>query len=261
MVAAGGLYDGRGLAAALAPGRRGRLDGHALHRLAPRPTPATCTARRWSRPPTRTPSAPAPIPASRCGCARTPVSRTGRRRPADIQPFPQQAIAVDPGRASWAASAARSRAWTRTGPCFAMGQSARRRARRAAGGRDRAADHGRGRGGDWAGGGIEGSVAHPLAPYGSLRDLSSPIGEEARRAASSAPSGGRTDGEPSGGGRYSPPQMPLRLHLRQHPLEVRLDLRMAFARPALQAGLIQNLDPSPSRCGSGLRPAAPWPRR
>jgi hypothetical protein len=112
VVAAGGLYDGRGLAAALALGAQGvwmgtrfiaSAEAHAgdLYRqtIVGRPTPTPC--------------APVPTRASPCACARTPGSKTGNAARATSSPS-RSRRSPQAAPASWAASAARSRASTPT---------------------------------------------------------------------------------------------------------------------------------------------------
>ena len=89
VLAAGGIVDGRGLAAARCLGAAGRgwAPGSSPAR---RPTATPPTSSGWSRPPAGTPSSAAPTRGSRCVRWRTPGPAKWTGRTAEIQPFPAQ---------------------------------------------------------------------------------------------------------------------------------------------------------------------------
>ena len=78
VIAAGGIYDGRGLAASLALGAQRASGSARASSLRQRPMPRTCTSRPSSRRAIPTRPARAAIPASRCVAARTITSMTGK---------------------------------------------------------------------------------------------------------------------------------------------------------------------------------------
>ena len=123
VVAAGGLYDGRGLAAALSLGAVGvwmgtrfiaSQEAHAGQMY--RDTIVEATDEDTVR--TRSYSRQADAGEEEPLCRRLGKPAAATSSPSRSRPC------VAPAPASWAASAARSRASTRTSSCFAMGQSA-----------------------------------------------------------------------------------------------------------------------------------------
>ncbi len=224
----------------------------------PRPTPATSTARRWWRPPTRTRSAPGPIPGKPMRVRKNAWVEDWESRPADIQPLPQQAIAsIQAGAMGGIGGQIEGLDPERS--CFAMGQSA-------GGVRDvlpageivrRIME--RGGGGDWAGGGFEGQWLTHLPPPDRFA-IVPPMGEEARRTKRPPPSRGQTVAKPTGRGQVfaalSPTSSPPAASAGNAPRPAH-----GTRRPGAPAGAGRGFRSARVPYGSGLRPATPWPRR